>query len=78
MSTPVQAVFLRDMLFDLASVVDSQVITAANQKQGDIDNAQWNDRRVTHDYLVGGQVYVDMIGIYQKLDNNKQGTYIIT
>ena len=38
MATPVQAVFGRDMLFNLASVIDWQVATAAKQLQVDIDN----------------------------------------
>ena len=33
MATPDQSVFGRDMLFNLASVVDWRVVTAANQRQ---------------------------------------------
>ena len=40
MAPPVQAVFGRDMIFKLASVVDCQVVTAAKQRQIDIDNSQ--------------------------------------
>ena len=36
MATPVQAVFGRDMLFTLASVVDWRVVTSVNQRQIDI------------------------------------------
>ena len=36
MATPVQAVFGRDMLFNLASVVDWRVATAAKKRQVDI------------------------------------------
>ena len=38
MATPGQAIFGRYMIFNLMSVVDWQAITAAKQKQVDIDN----------------------------------------
>ena len=38
MATPGQAIFGRDLLFNLASVVDWQVTTAAKQRQVGIDN----------------------------------------
>ena len=31
-----------------------------------------------HDYAIGNIVYVEMTGIYCKLDYKKQGPYIIT
>ena len=31
-----------------------------------------------HDYAMGNRVYVEMTGIYHKLDYNKQGPYRIT
>ena len=40
MTTPGQAVFVRDMIFNLASVVDWRVITAVKQQQVDIYNVQ--------------------------------------
>ena len=49
MATPVQAVFGRYMLFNLASVVDWRVVTAVKQRQVDIDNVRENAKRVTHD-----------------------------
>ena len=49
-----------------------------NQQQLDINNTQENARQVTHDYAIDNQVYVEMTGIYQKLDYNKQGQYRIT
>ena len=78
MTTPCQAVFDRDKLFNLASIVDWQVVTAAKQRQVDIDNFRENARRVTHDYAIGDQVYVEMTGIYRKFDYRKQGPYRIT
>ena len=78
MATPVQAVFGRDMLINLASVVDWEVSTAAKKRQVDINNVRENTNQVTHDYAIGDQVYVEMIGIYRKLDYKRQGPYIIT
>ena len=68
----------RDTIFNLASVVDWQVITSEKQWQLDIDNIRENARRVTHDYTIFNKLYVEMTGIYQKLDYSKQGQYIIT
>ena len=78
MATPDQAVFGKYVLFNLASVVGWQVVTAANQRQVDIDNVRENTRKFTHDYKIGDQLYVKMSGIYRKLDYKKQGPYIIT
>ena len=49
MSTTGQAVFGRDMLFNLASGIDWQVATAAKQHQVDIDKVRENAKRVTHE-----------------------------
>ena len=73
MATPGQAVFGRDMLYNLASVVDWRVVTYAKQRQVDIDNVRENSKRVTYDYAIGDLVYVEMTGIYRKLDYRKQG-----
>ena len=78
MATPGQAVFDRDMLFNLALVVDWRVVTVANQRQVDIDNVRDNARQVTYDYTICDQVYVKMTGIYRKLDYREQGTYRTT
>ena len=43
----------------------------------EIDNFQENATQVTHGYAVGDLVYVEMTGIYQKIDNKKQELYII-
>ena len=44
----------------------------------DIDNVQENATKVTHDYAIGDRVYVEMTGIYHKLDYNKQEPYRTT
>ena len=66
------------MLFNLGSVVDWKVVTAAKQRQVDIDTVRENSKQVTHDYAICNQVYVEMTGIYRKLDYRKQGLYRIT
>ena len=58
MSTPGQAVFVRYMLFGLASVIAWKVATAAKQRQVDIDNIRENAKRFTHGYAIGDIVYV--------------------
>ena len=78
MTIPGQAIFVRDMLFDLVSVVDWLVGTAAKKRQVDIDNVRENARQVTHDYSRGGQVYVEMTGVYRKLNYKIHGPYKIT
>ena len=78
MTTPCQDVFVRDMLLNLALVVEWQVVTAAKQRQVDTDDVRENARQVTHDYTIGDWVYAEMTGIYRKLDYKKQGPYIIT
>ena len=40
MATPVQALFCRDMLFNLASCVEWRVVTAAKKRQVYIDNVR--------------------------------------
>ena len=78
MATPVQSVFSRDILFNLVSVVDWRVITSVKQWQVEIYNVRENAKQVTHDYAIGDTVYVEMTGIYRKLDYRKQGPYRIT
>ena len=73
MATLGQAVLVRDMLLNLASVVDCQVVTVDKHQQVSIDNFRENARQVTHDYTIGDQFYVEMTGIYRKLDYKKQG-----
>ena len=65
MATPGNNVFNRDMIFNLVSVVDWQVLTAERQQQVDIDNVQENARRFTHDYEISDRVYAKMTDIYR-------------
>ena len=67
-----QSVFGRDIFFNLVSVVDWWVVTAAKQRQVDLDNVRENAWRVTHDYAIDNKVYVEMTGIYHILDYRKK------
>ena len=64
---PGQDFFGRDMIFNLASVIEWRVMTALKQRQVDMDNVLENDRQVTHDYAIGNQVHVEITCIYRKL-----------
>ena len=77
-ATPGQAVFGREIIFNLTSVVDWQVITAGKQQQLYIDDFQENARQDRYDYAIGDIVYVEMTGIYRRLDYKKQVPYRIT
>ena len=77
MSMPGQDVFGRYMLFNLVSVIYWWFVTAMKQRQVDIDNVRENSWQVMHDYAIGNLVYVEMTGIYHKLDYKKQGLYRI-
>ena len=57
-TTIFQSVFGRDMISNLASVVYQRVLTAEKQQQVEIDHVQEKARIVTHDYIIGNQVYV--------------------
>ena len=57
-ATPSQSVFGRDMIFNLTSVIYWIVITDGTHQQ-------------LHDYVIGNLVYVEMNGIYHKLDYKK-------
>ena len=47
------------MIFNLASIIYWQVVTARNQRQVNIDNSQKNARQVTHNYVVGDLAYAE-------------------
>ena len=56
-ATPGQAVFGRDMIFNLLTAVYWKFITSGKERQANIDNPQENSRQATHDYAVGDIVY---------------------
>ena len=51
--TPRQALFDRDLLFNLTSVFDWRVVTTSKQHLVDIDNVRENYKRFTNDYAIG-------------------------
>ena len=56
-ATSDQAVFGREMIFNLVLVVDWRVIIPGKQRHVKIDNVQNNSRLVTHDYAISDLVY---------------------
>ena len=56
MATLGQAVFDRGILFNLTSVFDWRVASAAKQRQVDIDNVRENAKQLTHAYAIGDWV----------------------
>ena len=67
MATPGQSVFAQYILSNLASVIYWRVLTSVSQKQVGTDNVRESVRRVTHDYTIVSQFYVEMTGIYHNL-----------
>ena len=61
MATSGQAIFGRDMIFNLSLFVDWKVLTAAKQRQADIANVRKKKRQVTHEYAIDYQVYVERL-----------------
>ena len=51
-STPDQSIFVRDMIFNLASVFDWQVITTRKHQKFDIDNVRKIAKQFRHNYKV--------------------------
>ena len=56
--TPGQAVFGRDMIFNITSVIYWRVTATNKQREVEIDNVRENARRVTHGYAIYDLVYV--------------------
>ena len=76
--TPGQAVFGRDMLFNLMSLVYWRVVTARKQRKIYIGSSHGNTRQVRHECIVGDLVYVDKMGIYHNTQNKNNEPYRIT
>ena len=72
---PGRAVFGRDMLFNLMSIVYWRIVTTRNQRQVNIYNFQENVRRVSHEYAICYLVYVENTCIYRKSDYNNLHTW---
>ena len=76
--TPAQAVFQRDMIFNMKSIINWKEVSLRKQTQVDKDNQRENKKRVEHDYQVGDRAYITKDGIYRKLDGPKMGPFRIT
>ena len=76
--TPAQAVFQRDMIFNMKSIINWKEVSIRKQKRVDQDNQRENKKRVDHDYQVDEEVYIIKDGIYRKLDGPKIGPFRIT
>ena len=76
--TPGQAVFGRDLLFNLTSIIDWRVVTTSKQRQVNIDGVREKSRQVRHKYTIGNLFYVKNAVIYHQLNYNNRGLYIIT
>ena len=77
-ASPVQPVFVRDMIFNLTSFIDWHLIHSRKQKQVYQDNIRENRKIIFHDYAVGDQVFVEIKCIIRNLDSPKIGLYTIT
>ena len=72
-TTSAQAVFGRDMVFNLVSDVDLRVILARKQRQVDIYCIRKNAKLVRFIYVVSDLVHVYMTNIYRKLYYKNKG-----
>jgi hypothetical protein len=77
-ATPTQAVFGRDMLFNISKVVDWSIIAARKREQIKKDNKRENAMRIDYDYSIGDRVYHIKQGVKRKLSEKKTGPYEIT
>jgi hypothetical protein len=79
-ATPAQLVFGRDMIFNIATVVDWHALHNRKQTQVLRDNIRENDKRIEHEYNVGDFVYVvrDKDDVARKMTAPKTGPYAVT
>ena len=59
-----QALFGRDMLFNLMLIANCRILTTRKHQQFNVDNSCKNSSQVRHDYAVGDIVNVEKSGIY--------------
>jgi hypothetical protein len=77
-ATPAQLVFGRDMIFNIKTVVNWDLIRKRKQSQVDFDNERENKRRISYDYKVGQRVYLVNTDIKRKCQVPHEGPYVIT
>ena len=79
-ATPAQLVFGRDMIFNIATVVDWRAIHNRKVTQVLRDNTRENNKRIEHVYNVDDYVYVvrDKDDVSRKMTAPKMGPYTVT
>lgn len=80
-ATPGEAIFGRDMLFDIPYIADWDEIGRRRQERVDKDNARENRKRLHHDYVVGDKcLLINEINNEKrpKADDKHDGPYLIT
>ncbi len=80
-ATPGEAIFGRDMLFDIPYIADWNEIGRRRQEQVDRNNARENDRRLPYDYVPGSKCLIinEINGeIQRKAKDKHEGPYVVT
>jgi hypothetical protein len=73
-----QLVFGCDMIFNIKTVVNWDLICKQKQSQVDFDNSRENKHHITYDYKVGQKVYLINTDIKCKCQAPHEGPYEIT
>ncbi len=68
-TSPVAAIFRRDILFAIPFIADWNKIGDYRQHQTDLDTARINSKQVDYDYKVGNKVLVTQEGILRKAES---------
>ena len=80
-ATPGEAIFGRDMLFDIPFIADWSEIGRRRQELVDKNNARENSRRLPYDYVVGSKCLIinEINGeIQRKARDKHEGPYTVT
>jgi|EP00985_Skeletonema_marinoi_P035542 hypothetical protein len=80
-ATPGQAIFGRDMLFDIPFITDWTEVGRRRQRQVDSSNARENSKRLDFDYTVGSKALIIKAtdgSHLPKADDKNEGPYRVT
>jgi Integrase core domain. len=78
-ATPAQLVFGRDMIFNIKTMVNWDLVRKCKQSQVDFDNARRENKcRIAYNYKVGQKVYLINTDIKRKCQAPHEGPYEIT
>jgi hypothetical protein len=69
-ASPGEAIFGRDMFFDIPYIADWNKIGDYMQHQTDLNTKRENNSRIDYDYKVGGKVLVWKDGILHKTESH--------